>query len=91
MSISLKHGQVALQLVINYGKLFREVLFLSQTLLGESNLIAEFVQLMRVLLSLAAALVLITLFQLFKLSLLLISQLCQTFSRLIQLMAKVFN
>ena len=67
------------------------MLLLSQTLLGESNLIAEFLQLMRVLLSLAAALVLITLFQLFKLSLLLISQLCQTFSRLIQLMAKIFN
>ena len=63
------------------------MLFLSQTLLGESNLVAEFLQLMRVLLGFTASLVFITLFKLFEFCLLFISDLGQPLSRLVKLVS----
>lgn len=67
------------------------MLFLTESLVSQSDLVSELFQLMSVLLCFSAALVLVTLFELFELCLLLISQLGQALPSLIQLMAKILN
>lgn len=67
------------------------MLFLPDPLVCQGDLISEFLQLMRILLTLPAALVFVALFQLFELCLLLISKFSEALSSLIQLVAQIFN